>query len=98
MIPLNAISQIEWYGIEEEVTFLHTTLQEFLAAVHLTTLDNEKQVSIIEEIVRSRSWYQKSVLQFYVGLVGLNITAKSLILFWKVVVLQFTRTWLIPCC
>ena len=40
--------------------------------MHLTTLDDEKQVGIIEEIVRSRSWYQKSVLQFYVGLVGLN--------------------------
>ena len=64
--------RIEWYGIDEEMTFLHTTLQEFLAAVHLTTLGREKQVGIVKEIVKSRSWYQKSVLQFYVGLVGLN--------------------------
>ena len=65
-------SRIEWCGIEEELTFLHTTLQEFLAAVHLTTLDSEKQMSFIKDVVESRSWHQKSVLQFYVGLVGLN--------------------------
>ena len=64
--------RIEWYGVEEELTFLHTTLQEFLAAVHLTTLSRKKQVCFVKEIVRSKSCYQKLVLQFYVGLVDLN--------------------------
>ena len=63
---------MEWYGIEEELTFLHATLQEFLAAVHLTTLENEEQVRLVKEIVKSKSWYQKTVLQFYVGLIGLD--------------------------
>ena len=61
-----------WYGVEEELTFLHTTLQEFLATVYLTTLENEKQVRIIEKIVKSKSWYRNSVLQFYVGLIRLG--------------------------
>ena len=69
---MEIIPQIDRCGIEEELTFLHTTLQEFLAAVHLTTLDSEKQISFIKNVVESRSWYQKSVLEFYVGLVGLN--------------------------
>ena len=64
--------RMEWYGIEEELTFLHTTQQEFLAAAHLTTLENEEQVRIVKEIVKSKSWNQKSVLQFYIGLVGLD--------------------------
>ena len=64
--------RMEWYGVEEELTFLHTTLQEFLAAVHLTTLENKKQVRIVQEIVNSESLHQKSVLQFYVGQVGLD--------------------------
>ena len=62
--------QIEWYGVEEELTFLHTTLQEFLAAVHLTTLENKEQARIAKKIVNSESWHQKSILQFYVGLTG----------------------------
>ena len=62
--------QIEWYGVEEELTFLHTTLQEFLAAVHLTTLENKEQARIAKMIVNSESWHQKSILQFYVGLTG----------------------------
>ena len=61
---------IEWYGVEEELTFLHTTLQEFLAAVHLTTIENKEQARIVKKIVNSESWHQKSILQFYVGLTG----------------------------
>ena len=64
--------RMEWYGVEEELTFLHTTLQEFLAAVHLTTLENEEQVRIVQVIVNSESSYRKSILQFYVGQVGLD--------------------------
>ena len=64
--------RMEWYGVEEELTFLHTTLQEFLAAVHLTTLENEEQVRIIKEIVKSKSWHQKSILQFFAGLTRLD--------------------------
>ena len=77
-LPVSTLSlmdispRMEWYGIEEELTFIHTTLQEFLAAVHLTTLENEEQVRIVQEIVNSESSYQKSVLQFYVGQVGLD--------------------------
>ena len=40
--------------------------------MHLTTLDSEKQMSFIKDVLESMSWYQESVLQFYVGLVGLN--------------------------
>jgi len=69
---MEIIPRMEWYGVEEELTFIHTTLQEFLAAVHLSTLDNAEQVRIIKEIMKSKSWYQKSVLQFFIGLTGLN--------------------------
>lgn len=59
--------RMEWYGVEEELTFLHTTLQEFLAAVHLTTLKIEEHKEILLKMLRSKSGHQ--ILQFYVGLI-----------------------------
>ena len=64
--------RMEWYGVEEELTFLHTTLQEFLAAVHLNTLGNEGQMRIVMDVLESDSLQQKSVLQFYAGLTKLS--------------------------
>ena len=33
---------IEWFGIDEELTFIHSTVQEYLAAYHLSLLSSDQ--------------------------------------------------------
>ena len=60
---------IEWFGVEEELTFIHTTLQEFLAAVHLSTLPSVEQVSVLNQIIGTE---HTPVVIFFAGLTRLT--------------------------
>ena len=72
--------RIEWFGLEQEITFLHFMLQEFLAAYHISMMDNEdEQAQCLRRLVEMRN--QMTVVSFYAGITKLeNPTAKELIL------------------
>ena len=54
-------------GYENSYSFLHLTLQEFLAAYHLSKLDDNQQLSVIEKF--GRCHYLLTMWKFYFGLV-----------------------------
>ena len=59
-------------GFQKLYTFLHLTFQEFLAAFYITSLDEEKQLELIEEYRNATQ--MKQVWKFYCGLVPFNAT------------------------
>ena len=56
------------YGLEDVVTFLHLTLQEYLAAYHLAGLNDGQQTEIIARY-RAKSHMLTMFIKFYCGLV-----------------------------
>ena len=42
------------FGVEEELNFVHITLQEFLAAIHLSTLSSDQQLQVIKELIENK--------------------------------------------
>ena len=56
---------IEWFGIDEELTFIHSTVQEFLAAYHLSLLTSVQQVCVLDKLVETQ---HQPVLVFFSGL------------------------------
>ena len=56
---------IEWFGIDEELTFIHSTIQEFLAAYHLSSLSSAQQVCDLKKIRNSQ---HLPVIVFFGGL------------------------------
>ena len=56
---------IEWFGINEELTFIHSTVQEFLAAYHLSLLPSDQQVSDLNWLLESLN---SPVIYFFSGL------------------------------
>ncbi len=53
-------------GVTNSYSFLHLTLQEFLAAYHLSKLDHKQQLSLIEK--HSGSLHLHNMWKFYFGL------------------------------
>ena len=54
-------------GFQKLYTFLHLTFQEFLAAFYISSLDEEKQLELIEQFTDATQ--MKQVWKFYCGLV-----------------------------
>ena len=57
-------------GFENLYTFLHLTFQEFLAAYHISKLEEEKQLEVIDKY--SQKKHMIVVWKFYCGLVNFN--------------------------
>ena len=57
-------------GFENLYTFLHLTFQEYLAAYHISKLEEEKQLEVISQY--SQKKHMIEVWKFYCGLVNFN--------------------------
>ena len=66
---------IERFGIDEELTFIHSTVQEFLAAYHLSSLTPAQQVHDLTNLVESDHW---PVVIFFGGLTKFSESKKFL--------------------
>ena len=64
-------------GFQKLYTFLHLTFQEFLAAFYISSLDEEKQLELIEQF--GNAIQMKQVWKFYCGLVPFTSTVIQLI-------------------
>ena len=64
-------------GFQKLYTFLHLTFQEFLAAFYISSLDEEKQLELIEQF--REAIQMKQVWKFYCGLVPFTSTVIRLI-------------------
>ena len=60
-------STIRLTGLEDTVVFLHLTLQEYLAAHHLASLDEDQQAKMIR--IHSGKCHMLTTFKFYCGLV-----------------------------
>ena len=58
------------YGIEHLYTFHHLTFQEYLAAFHITGLEDQEQINIIARYRSDKKL--KNMWKFYCGLLGLE--------------------------
>ena len=59
-----------WYGLDQNYSFLHHVVQDFLGAYHLSTLPKRKQVTSFGKILKHSPL--SLVLPFYAGLTQLN--------------------------
>ena len=58
-----------YYGLEHLYTFHHLTFQEFLAAFHITELEEQEQKHLL---TKTKHDNLRNVLKFYCGLIGLR--------------------------
>ena len=61
---------------ENSYSFLHLTLQEFLAAYHISKLSGENQLKVIDE--HSKRAHMRNVWKFYFGLVNFEAEGKQI--------------------
>ena len=66
---------VEWFGINEELTFIHPTVQEFLAAFYLASIPPCKHYSCLHELIESD---HSPVVVFYGGLTKFKDTKEFL--------------------
>jgi hypothetical protein len=59
------------HGIHKQYTFIHLSLEEYLAAFHITQMDEHKQVAAVKKIFNQNPL--SPVITFYAGLSGLKI-------------------------
>ena len=60
------------YGIEHLYTFHHLTFQEFLAAFHITGLEEQEQINVLTRTKEGAVDKLRNVQKFYCGLIGLR--------------------------
>ena len=63
------------YGYCDLYTFLHLTFQEFLAAYHISKLEEEEQAKVISEYGKAK--HMRVVWKFYCGLVNFKNSLSS---------------------
>ena len=68
LITIDQIASI--CGFDKLYTFLHLTFQEYLAAYHISKLEEEKQLEVIDQY--SQKKHMIVVWKFYCGLVNFN--------------------------
>ena len=67
---LHAHPRITMYGLKRYYSFFHLSLQEFLAAVHLSKMDTYEQVVAIKWVLSNHP--RSQILPFYAGLTSLS--------------------------
>ena len=76
---LNARSVITMFGSRQYHSFYHISVQEFLAAVHLSTMKGSEQMNAIKDFL-GNNLIRSQVLSFYAGLTNLtNMNAFQII-------------------
>jgi hypothetical protein len=68
---LQVHQRLTMHGIHKQYTFIHLSLEEYLAAFHITQMDRHKQIMAVKKIFNQNPL--SSVLAFYAGLTGLMI-------------------------
>ena len=65
--------QYALYGLDETYSFLHLTLQEFLAAYHLTELNEDELIKCVKQYIRKPHMFE--VFKFYFGITQVRSSA-----------------------
>jgi hypothetical protein len=68
---LQVHQRLTMHGIHKQYTFIHLSLEEYLAAFHITQMDRHKQIEAVKTIFNQNPL--SPVLTFYAGLSGLKI-------------------------
>jgi hypothetical protein len=68
---LQVHQRLTMHGIHKQYTFIHLSLEEYLAAFHIAQMDRHEQVMAVKKIFNQNPL--SPVLTFYAGLSGLKI-------------------------
>jgi hypothetical protein len=68
---LQVHQRLTMHGIHKQYTFIHLSLEEYLAAFHITQMDRRKQITAVNKIFDQNPL--SPVLTFYAGLTGLKV-------------------------
>ena len=68
---LQVHQRLTMHGTHRQYTFIHLSLEEYLAAFHITQMDRQNQIRAVENVFNQNPL--SPVLTFYAGLSGLKI-------------------------